>query len=157
MRLFFTRRARELTRNRGRDVCDAIDFYLFFLFLRVFLLRDIPRPVRSSDFSRFFFCLEEMGKGWRTRWNKSDDSCPIELPRGCWGGKLDPECYTCFKIETRISFSRIIIKEEFSNLFKQQIRKIGRRRRKDTCTAFVEFLLFFLDPRLGSSVDFLSH
>lgn len=97
------------------DVCDAIDFYLFFLSLRVFLLRDIPRPVRSSDFSRFFFCLEEMGKGWRTRWKKSDDSCPIELPRGCWGGKLDPECYTCFKIETRISFSRIIIKEGRGN------------------------------------------
>lgn len=140
MRLFFTRRARELTRNRG---CVRRNRFLSLLSFSTCVF--ITRYSSSSEvqwFLTLFFCLEEMGKGWRTRWNKSDDSCPIELPRGCWGGKLDPECYTCFKIETRISFSRIIIKEEFSNLFKQQIRKIGRRRRKDTCTAFVEFLLF---------------
>lgn len=99
-----------------------------------------------------------MGKGWRTKRKKCDDSCPIELPRGWWGGKLDPEVYTCFKIETRISFSRIIIKEEedFQTYFQQMENKEqggeGARIYVQLSSRSFEFLLFGQFFRFRSSL-----
>lgn len=117
---------------------------------------DILRPPKWGVISRAFFLV------WR-RWGKNEERKGTSLMilallsyRGGIGVANWIRRYTCFKIETRISFSRIIIKEGarrrvfklISNKWK--IRNKGRR--KDMCFHRVPPNFYYSD---NSSVPIL--
>lgn len=108
---------------------NAIDFYLFFLpFSVTGYAIFFVHPDGESDFSRFSFSFFFVWKRWgkdEERKGRSVMILALLSYRGGGGVANWIRRYTCFKIETRISFSRIIIKEEqdFQTYFQQMENK----------------------------------